>query len=210
MKKRVLNIFLICFLFISSQKAFSQLEVSLIPKLGYSFSTYKLNYPSIQHLMRSGPAAGLYFQFRPNDIFLFETGMQVTSKGSIQTAFDTFPRLELITTYADFPFLIGIQPSKDFFQLKAGLQFSNIISGHIRSEDTSRENKDLYNSWDVAAILQVDYDFDFGLNVGVRMASGITNMRRERIIFPNNAQVDEFRSFNIQILTGYTLPIILN
>ncbi len=210
MKRLAVYIFSLSILLIFSQRAYSQLEVSLIPKLGYSFSIYNLNYPSIQHQMRGGPAAGLYVQFRTNDIFLFETGLQVTSKGSIQKAFDTIPGLELITTYADFPFLIGIQPSKEFFQLKAGLQFSNIINGNIRSDGTTQENKDLYNSWDVSALIQVDYEFDFGLNLGVRMANGITNMRREEILFPNNAFVDEFRSFNIQILAGYTLPLRFN
>lgn len=210
MKKPALYIFFLSFFMLLSQRSYSQLEVALVPKLGLSFSTYKLNFPSLQHYMRTGPAAGLYFQFRHNEIFLFETGMQLTSKGSIQESFDTIPEVTLITTYADFPFLIGIQPTKEFFQLKAGLQFSNIISGHIRSDGTTRENKDLYNSWDVAAIIQVDYEFEFGLNVGVRMASGISNMRREEIIFPNNRQVDEFRSFNIQLMTGYTLPLKFN
>lgn len=188
--------------------AIGQSEFSLIPKLGYSASTYVLNFPSIQHRMRSGMAGGVYIQYKRNEKLILETGLQITSKGSIQNSFDTFPRLNLVTTYADFPLLIGFQPTVEFFQIKGGLQFSNILGAYGRSEGNVRENKEFYNSWDVAFLIETTYEFDFGLNLTARFCNGITNMRRETTLFQNNLFVDEFRSFNVQLLVGYTLPIL--
>ncbi len=188
--------------------AFCQSEFNLVPKLGYSASTYVLNFPSVQHRMRSGLNGGVYFQYKRNEKFIIETGLQITSKGSIQNSFDTFPRLELVTTYADFPLLVGFQPTVEFFQIKGGLQFSNILGAYGRSDGNVTENKEFYNDWDVAFLIETTYEFDFGLNITVRFCNGITNMRRETTLFQNNVFVDDFRSFNVQMLVGYTLPIL--
>jgi hypothetical protein len=197
------------FILLFSLSAQSQMNFSVGAKTGYLFSTYKFNYPSLQYQMRRGMTGGVYLRYVKNNKFIFEPGIQISSKGTIQSAFDTLDRTEFVATYVDIPILIGIQPSPEFFQIKAGIQFSNILSAYSRSNDSNTEFKEFYNRWDIAAVIDVSYEFDFGLNVGARMCNGMSNLRRESNFIPNTRFSDDLRSFNMQILVGYTLPLIV-
>jgi hypothetical protein len=194
-----------------SLAAFAQREISVIPKAGVVFSNsiITFNEQVVESLKtRSSYAFGLYLRDIEKEKFIITTGIQYSSRGDIAILSDSaVSRVENVADYVDIPILVGFQPSKKFFQVKGGIQFSRLVNSTIQTPLGNANITDAFKAWDVAALLEISYEFDFGLNLTARYSGGITNYQREPAFFPNPAFVYETRWVNFQILAGYSLPI---
>lgn len=199
------------FLILSISTAFAQREISVIPKAGviFSNSVITFNEQLVESLKtRSSYAFGLYLRDIEKEKFIITTGIQYSSRGDIAILADTVvSRIENVTDYIDIPILVGFQPSKEFFQVKGGIQFSRLVNSTIQTPLGNANVTEAFKEWDVAALLEISYEFEFGLNLTARYSAGITNYQREPAFFPNPAFVYETRWVNFQILAGYALPI---
>lgn len=199
---------ILTFISIISTEVFSQVEYSIGPKLGYSASNYDINGPTVLRFrVRSGMTGGFYLRYMKKRKFIFESGMQLTNKGSIQERFQDIPEIRYSALYLDIPLLVGLQPSKDFFQVKTGLQFSNLLNSVILAPEGVFDDNDYYREWDISALIELAYEFDFGLILSSRFSTGITRVNRINTQVLSTTNIDEVRFMNFQLSAAYNLPI---
>jgi hypothetical protein len=193
--------------------ATAQINYDIGARTGLTFSNYQLTLPVTPLKMRTSGVFQIYNKLEFSKGIFFEQGFQISGRGAIipEIVGDSaiFLERKILTTHLDLPFMLGISPSENFFDIKIGIQFSNLQSAYLRDSEESQKFDEFFNDWSTGFVLELTQEFDFGLNVTARYLTSFSAINRDPQLFaPNVPFVDEWRTSSFQILVGYNLNLI--
>ena len=191
------------------RSGFSQVDISIGPKLGINSSTYHAKFLHFEpSKMRSSFTAGGFVRVQPFKEFYFQVEVMVIGKGAQFAAFDSVPGSTIKTSYLEFPMLVGFQPNNDFLDVQVGFAFSKLLSGYNEVEGSKIDVKDEFHEWDLSVLAAIGFEFDPGLGVNARMTYGILNSLTN--LQSNAAFTTEMNNFSLTFAVWYKIPLIKN